>query len=129
MKIEDIIKQTEGRRLEFKEKPPTKAELNKTIIAFANDAGGVYAKTRWEYPVKTIREAIRNAVVHRDYSLLGKDIKIAIYDDMVEITILEIANQLNKTTRAIEMAIAKLKRQNKLKRIDPDKGGHWEVIE
>ena len=47
---------------------------------------GVYTKTRWQYPVKAIREAIRNAVIHRDYSLTGKDIKIAIYDDMVEIT-------------------------------------------
>ncbi len=47
---------------------------------------GVYTESRWEYPVKAIREAIRNAVVHRDYSLTGKDIKIAIYDDMVEIT-------------------------------------------
>jgi predicted HTH transcriptional regulator len=47
---------------------------------------GVYTETRWEYPVIAIREAIRNAVVHRDYSLTGKDIKVAIYDDMVEIT-------------------------------------------
>ena len=47
---------------------------------------GVYTQKKWEYPIKAIREAIRNAVVHRDYSLLGKDIKIAIYDDMVEIT-------------------------------------------
>lgn len=47
---------------------------------------GVYTETRWEYPVKAVREAIRNAVVHRDYSLTGKDIKVAIYDDMVEIT-------------------------------------------
>jgi len=29
---------------------------------------------------------LRNAVVHRDYALTGKDIKVAIYDDMVEIT-------------------------------------------
>jgi len=47
---------------------------------------GVYTKKKWEYPVKAIREAIRNAVVHRDYSLSGKDVKIAIYDDMIEIT-------------------------------------------
>lgn len=47
---------------------------------------GVYRIDRWEYPVIAIREAIRNAIVHRDYSLTGKDIKIAIYDDMVEIT-------------------------------------------
>ena len=47
---------------------------------------GVYTVSRWEYPVKAIREIIRNAVVHRDMSLSGKDIKVAIYDDMVEIT-------------------------------------------
>lgn len=47
---------------------------------------GVYTVGHWEYPVKAIREIIRNAVVHRQYSLTGKDIKVAIYDDMVEIT-------------------------------------------
>lgn len=47
---------------------------------------GVYRKDRWEYPVIAIREAIRNAVIHRDYSLIGKDIKIAIFDDKIEIT-------------------------------------------
>lgn len=47
---------------------------------------GVYTVSRWEYPVKAIREIIRNAIVHRQYSLTGKDIKVAVYDDMVEIT-------------------------------------------
>ena len=47
---------------------------------------GVYTVSRWEYPVKALREIIRNAVVHRQYSLAGKDIKIAVYDDMIEIT-------------------------------------------
>ena len=47
---------------------------------------GIYTVSRWEYPIKAIREIIRNAVVHRQYSLTGKDIKVAIYDDMVEIT-------------------------------------------
>jgi len=47
---------------------------------------GVYTVSQWEYPIKAVREAIRNAVVHRDYSLTGKDIKVAIYDDMIEIT-------------------------------------------
>jgi len=46
----------------------------------------VYTVSRWEYPIKAVREAIRNAIVHRDYSLTGKDVKIAVYDDMIEIT-------------------------------------------
>ncbi len=46
-----------------------------------------------------------------------------------EITILELSQKTNKKTRAIEMAINKLKEQGKLKHIGPDKGGHWEVVE
>ena len=38
-----------------------------------------------EIPPLALREAIVNAVVHRDYSNLGRDIKIAIYDHVVEI--------------------------------------------
>ncbi len=52
----------------------------------ATKVEGVYSISRWEYPIKAIREIVRNAIVHRQYSLIGKDIKIAIYDDMVEIT-------------------------------------------
>lgn len=36
--------------------------------------------------MKAIREAIVNAIIHRDYSIMGSDIKIAIFDDMLEIT-------------------------------------------
>jgi len=55
-------------------------------ISQGSEYKGVYRKDRWEYPVIAIREAIRNAVIHRDYSLKGKDIKIAIFDDKIEIT-------------------------------------------
>jgi predicted HTH transcriptional regulator len=50
------------------------------------DYTGVYRNDRWEYPIIAIREVIRNAVIHRDYSLTGKDIKIAIFDDKIEVT-------------------------------------------
>ena len=40
MNILHKIAQPEGRRLELKEVMPTKAEFAKTIISFANDAGG-----------------------------------------------------------------------------------------
>lgn len=47
---------------------------------------GVYREERWEYPLPALRELIVNAVIHRDYALDGRDIKIAIFDDMLEIT-------------------------------------------
>lgn len=40
MTIKELIKQPEGRRLEFKSELPENADLAKTIVAFANDAGG-----------------------------------------------------------------------------------------
>lgn len=40
---------------------------------------------RWEYPEPVIREAVVNALVHRDYSIAGSDIMLAIYDDRLEI--------------------------------------------
>jgi Predicted transcriptional regulator containing an HTH domain and an uncharacterized domain shared with the mammalian protein Schlafen len=41
---------------------------------------------QYEIPLPAIREALMNAVVHRDYSLRGSDIKFAIFDDRIEIT-------------------------------------------
>ncbi len=40
MKITELIHQPKGRRIEFKESQPTVSGPAKTIVAFANDAGG-----------------------------------------------------------------------------------------
>lgn len=39
-----------------------------------------------EYPSWAIREAIANAVVHRDYSETGREIDVRMFDDRIEIT-------------------------------------------
>jgi ATP-dependent DNA helicase RecG len=43
-------------------------------------------------------------------------------------TIPELAEELGKSTRAVEMAISKLTKEKMLRRIGPAKGGRWEVI-
>lgn len=55
-------------------------------ISQGSEYEGVYRKDRWEYPIIALREIIRNSIIHRDYALKGKDIKIAVFDDKVEIT-------------------------------------------
>ena len=40
MSIEEILKQPEGRRLEFKAELPEHSDLAKTVVAFANDEIG-----------------------------------------------------------------------------------------
>jgi len=45
------------------------------------------------------------------------------------ITIPDLANKIGVTERSIERNIAKLKETKKLKRIGPDKGGYWKVLD
>lgn len=40
----------------------------------------------YEIPPEALREAVVNAIVHRDYSITGSDIKIAVFDSKIEIT-------------------------------------------
>jgi ATP-dependent DNA helicase RecG len=64
---------------------PCMAFIKKNISLSAT-IGEIYRQERWEYPLEAVREALINAVIHRDYAILGSDIKVAIYDDMLEIT-------------------------------------------
>jgi ATP-dependent DNA helicase RecG len=45
------------------------------------------------------------------------------------ISVNELAEITGISTRAVEKHIANLKEKELLKRIGPDKGGHWEVID
>ena len=49
------------------------------------EINGLQRKDIPEIPIEAIREALVNAFVHRDYSNLGRDIKLGIYDDIVNI--------------------------------------------
>lgn len=55
------------------------------------------SKTRWriagmrreessDYPAKSVREVLVNAIIHRDYQILGSEIHVDMYDDRLEIT-------------------------------------------
>lgn len=39
----------------------------------------------WEYPEAVVREAIVNALVHRDYTIAGTDVMLSIYSDRLEV--------------------------------------------
>ena len=40
---------------------------------------------RWEFPEEAVREAVVNALVHRDYSIAGTDIMLALFSDRLEV--------------------------------------------
>ena len=51
-----------------------------------SDCIGFYRNDRWEYPVIAMCAVIPNAVILRNYLLTGKDFKVPIFGDKIEIT-------------------------------------------
>jgi ATP-dependent DNA helicase RecG len=46
---------------------------------------GARREVQYAYPLESVREAIVNAVAHRDYTIAGADISVDIFDDRLEI--------------------------------------------
>src|SRR3990172_8229445 len=46
---------------------------------------GVNRKDIYEIPFEALREAVANAIIHRDYSMRGTSLMVEVYDDRVEI--------------------------------------------
>jgi ATP-dependent DNA helicase RecG len=56
---------------------------NITISAWIDEGGR--RQERWDYPKDAIREAVVNAVAHRDYTITVTDIELSIYSDRLEV--------------------------------------------
>ena len=82
--ILELITHGECDKVEFKSS--FQKDIFKAIVAFSNSKGGKIIRRieKWDYPIKALREALLNAVVHRDYRDLS-DIQIKIYDDKIVI--------------------------------------------
>ncbi len=57
----------------------------KNHIRLSSEIKGLQREDQYELPLAAIREGLINAVVHRDYTNDGRDIKVGIYDDIVNI--------------------------------------------
>lgn len=56
---------------------------NTKVEAWVDDGGR--RQERWDYPVEAVREAVVNAIAHRDYTITVTDIELSIYADRVEV--------------------------------------------
>lgn len=54
-------------------------------INLSSKIENIIRENKYEIPLVALREALINALIHRDYTNLGRDIKVGIYDDMVNI--------------------------------------------
>jgi ATP-dependent DNA helicase RecG len=57
------------------------------------------------------------------------DIIIRILSKNPSMTLKEVVHLVNKSSRTIERTVKKLKKDGKIDRIGPKKGGYWKVIE
>ena len=56
---------------------------NVDVEAWIDDGG--QRQERWDYPLEAVREAIVNAVEHRDYTISVMDIELSLYSDRLEV--------------------------------------------
>ena len=47
---------------------------------------GMKREEKSDYPYKAVREVLVNAMIHRDYQIIGSEIHVDMYDDRLEIT-------------------------------------------
>lgn len=59
--------------------------VRRNTAVTAKLAGGARREERREYPEEAVREAVVNALVHRDYLLSATDIELSLYSDRLEI--------------------------------------------
>jgi ATP-dependent DNA helicase RecG len=57
----------------------------KNHISLRGEIKGLQRTDTYELPEAALREALINAVVHRDYTNPGRDIKVGVYDDIVNV--------------------------------------------
>lgn len=59
-------------------------EFVKEHIKLHAEIQGTERVERWEYPIEAIREAITNAICHRDYEI-SSNVQVRIFDDRIEV--------------------------------------------
>ena len=60
-------------------------EFVKKHASRSAEFGELRRKDVWNVPLEAVREALTNAIVHADYSQIGAPIRLAIFDDRIEI--------------------------------------------
>lgn len=113
--LRTVVQRGEDQRTEFKAAEADAADISRAIVALANSGGGTIllgvgddgevlglwydqpshiAVPRMEgirrvdvpeYPDDSVREAIANAVAHRDWSLEGAKVRLFMFDDRLEL--------------------------------------------
>ena len=82
----------------------------------------------WRTEQASAATSVETSVETPQVPLKTPEAILALLSAQPSMTLAQVASQLGKSTRAIEMAVAKLTESGKLKYVGPKKGGHWEAM-
>ena len=81
----NLFQQLDGAMQTFRQYLQVRYEMPKEIGERAG-AEALQRREIWDYPLEALREAVINALIHRDYFQTSGDIQIRVYDDRVMIS-------------------------------------------
>ena len=99
--LNNIVSQGESDAVEFKKSTGQLRRAGETLCGMLNGSGGIVLigvtpegrivpglferEDEPLFPLEALREALVNAFCHRDYTIIGGSVSLAIYDDRLEI--------------------------------------------
>ena len=113
----------EGRR---REPAGNMDKFQEAICAFVNDNGGKVGGDVVENIAENIAENIVDSIVEKLSTTRAKIVRI-IWKNL-NATAQSISKEINIASRNVQEHLRKLQEQGVIRRIGPDKGGHWEII-
>jgi ATP-dependent DNA helicase RecG len=92
---------------------------------------GTVEKTRGETVEKTRGETVEKTRGETVEKTRGETVKkiVSLLKGSPNITVRDLVQMTGLTRRGIEWNLRELKKAGRIRRVDPDKGGHWEVID
>ena len=96
------------------------------ILRTLKAKGQAYEITAAETDKKTNKKTIEKTI-EKTNKKTGQKI-ISIMKSMPDVTLAELANATGLSVAGVRWNIRKLKDANLIRRVGPDKGGHWEVV-
>lgn len=138
MNLEEIVRSGESETVEFKEANEIeqygsgiKRIINSCLAynlphpKFEEIAEGVRVTVFKTTQITKVKTKVKTGVITK---VKTSEAILALIKENPSITRGELATHLNLTMNGIDWNLNKLKKEGRLKRIGPDKGGYWEVV-
>ena len=118
-----IEKWGRGSKMTLEREPATRFEEVGTVQFVATFKRNRYGVTKPGSAGENFCETTQKSSVKSSVKIIE-----AIHENNT-VTAVELSQHLGLTLRAVEKQLAKLKLEGVLRRVGPDKGGYWEVVE